>query len=100
MLSFLVKFVQTDEQTVRRTTVKQYAPDLLIWGHKNLFRVNFPLATKLLTLFKKVMIVCFNDPGEDSFQIIVEKGENAGNHHLLLFPQYFLPCQNQKHYLT
>ena len=31
MLSFHVKFVQTD----RRTTVKQCAPDLLIRGHKN-----------------------------------------------------------------
>ena len=31
MLSFHIKFVQTD----RRTTVKQYAPDLLIRGHKN-----------------------------------------------------------------
>ena len=30
MLSFHVKFVQTDG----RTTVKQYAPDLSIWGHK------------------------------------------------------------------
>ena len=31
MLSFHVKFVQTD----RQTTVKQYAPDLLLLGHKN-----------------------------------------------------------------
>ena len=30
MLSFHVKFVQTDG----RTTVKQYAPDLSIRGHK------------------------------------------------------------------
>ena len=30
MLSFHVKFVQTD----RQTTVKQYAPDLLMPGHK------------------------------------------------------------------
>ena len=30
MLSFHVKFVQTG----RRTMVKQYAPDLSIWGHK------------------------------------------------------------------
>ena len=34
MLSFHVKFVQTDRQTDRRTTVKQYAPDLLILGIK------------------------------------------------------------------
>ena len=39
MLSFYVKFVQTDGQTDRwtdrRTTVKQYAPDLSTWGHKS-----------------------------------------------------------------
>ena len=31
MLSFRVKFMQTDKQT----TVKQYAPNLSIQGHKN-----------------------------------------------------------------
>ena len=35
MFSFHVKFVQTDSQTNRRTTVKQYAPDLSIQGYKN-----------------------------------------------------------------
>ena len=39
MLSFHVKFVQTDKRTDgrtdRRTTVKQYALDLSIWGQKN-----------------------------------------------------------------
>ena len=39
MLSFHVKFVQTDRrtdgQTDGQTTVKQYAPDLSIWVHKN-----------------------------------------------------------------
>ena len=34
MLSFHVKFVQIDRQTDRRTTVKQYAPDLSMPGHK------------------------------------------------------------------
>ena len=34
MLSFHVKFVQTDRRTDRQTTVKQYAPDLSIRGHK------------------------------------------------------------------
>ena len=38
MLSFHVKFVQTekrsDGQTERRTLVKQYAPDFSIRGHK------------------------------------------------------------------
>ena len=42
MLSFHVKFVQTDRQTDRRTdrwtTVQQYAPDLSIRGNKNLGR--------------------------------------------------------------
>ena len=33
MLSFYGKFVQTD--TDGRTTVKQYAPDLSMRGHKN-----------------------------------------------------------------
>ena len=39
MLSSHVKFVQTDRQTDRLTDgptmVKQYAPDLSMWGHKN-----------------------------------------------------------------
>ena len=30
------------------------------------------------------------------FENIVERGENAGNHHYLLFPQCFLPYQKQK----
>ena len=42
MLSFHVKFVQADRQTDgqmdRRTTEEQYAPDLSIQGHKNVFR--------------------------------------------------------------
>ena len=35
MLSFHVKFVQTDRQTDGWTTVRQYAPDHSILGHKN-----------------------------------------------------------------
>ena len=35
MFSLHIKFVQTDRQTDRQTTVKQYAPDLSIRGHKN-----------------------------------------------------------------
>ena len=35
MLIFHVKFVLTDRRTDRRITLKQYAPNLLIWGHKN-----------------------------------------------------------------
>ena len=34
MLSFHVKFVQTDGETDRRTMVKQYAPDHSMRGHK------------------------------------------------------------------
>ena len=30
------------------------------------------------------------------FENTEEKGENAGNQHFLLFPQYFLPCQREK----
>ena len=36
MLSFHVKFVQTDRGMDRRTVVKQYAPNFLIRGYKNL----------------------------------------------------------------
>ena len=36
MLSFHIKFVQTDRRMDSWTTVKQYAPDLSIQGHKNL----------------------------------------------------------------
>ena len=36
MLSFHGKFVETDRQMDRQTTVKQYAPDLSIRGHKNI----------------------------------------------------------------
>ena len=35
MLSFHVKFVQTDGRTDRLTTVKQYASNLSIRGHKD-----------------------------------------------------------------
>ena len=50
MLTFHVKFVQTgrwpDRQTDRLTTVKQHAPDLLIWGHKNIVDKDVSLASK------------------------------------------------------
>ena len=36
-----------------------------------------------MTLFKK------------AFENILEKGENAGNQHFLLFPKYFPPRQRQ-----
>ena len=37
----------------------------------------------------------FNDPEIEAFGNIVEKGENAGNQHFLLFPQCFLPFSGQ-----
>ena len=33
---------------------------------------------------------------EKAFENIVEKGENAGNQHFLLFPQCFLPHHREK----
>ena len=42
MLSFQVKFVQTDRRTDRwmdrRTSVKQHAPDLSMWTYKIRFK--------------------------------------------------------------
>ena len=35
-------------------------------------------------------------PREKPFENIVGKGENAGNQHFLLFPQYCLPSKRQK----
>ena len=32
----------------------------------------------------------FNDPKQKTFEIIVGKGENAGNQHFVLFPQCFI----------
>ena len=42
---------QTDGRTDRWTTVKQYAPDLLIQGHKNTYSLTLSQATKF-GLFK------------------------------------------------
>ena len=36
---------QTDRQTDGWTTVKQYAPDLSIWGHKNLLIFMYQTST-------------------------------------------------------
>ena len=41
-------------------------------------------------------IPTFHDLKEKAFEKIAGKGENAGNQHFLLFPQYFQPCQGQK----
>ena len=83
MLSFPVKFVQTDRQTDRRmdgqTMVKQYAPDLSIRGHKNIFNCKSnsvfsanenPLIKSILTLYHT--IITFNNP--IGFENIVGKG--------------------------
>ena len=49
MLSFHVKFVQTDRQTDRltdrQTTVKQYTPGLSMCGHKNYLKLQMGLNT-------------------------------------------------------
>ena len=48
----------------------------------------------ILTLYHTILT--FNDPEEEDFENIVEKGENAGNQHFLLFPQCFLPFLPKK----
>ena len=40
-------------------------------------------------------IPTFNDLREKPSENVVGKGENAGNQHFLLFPQYFSPFPNQ-----
>ena len=50
MFSFHSKFMQTD----RRTTVKQYAPDLSIPGHKNMTCI--PIHDKVVTLMKSIFL--------------------------------------------
>ena len=47
----------------------------------------------LLTVYNTIQT--FNDPETEAFENIVEKGENAGHQHFLLFPQCFLPFPNQ-----
>ena len=53
MLSFHVKFLQTDRQMDRRTMVKQYTPDLSIRGHKKgeLLDTSLPAFSPLPTIF-------------------------------------------------
>ena len=40
-------------------------------------------------------IPTFSNPENKAFENIVEKGENAGNQHFVLFPQYSLSFQKQ-----
>ena len=51
------------------------------------------LETGKLTLYH--IISHFNDPWKEAFKKDVAKGENAGNQHFSLLPQYFLPYQRQ-----
>ena len=49
---------------------------------------------QMLTLYHKIPI--FNNPWIKAFENIAEKWENAGNQHLLLFPQFFLTLLETK----
>ena len=44
----------------------------------------------LITWFSRVLTIL----NKKAFENIVEKGENAGNQHFLLFPQTFLHLNN------
>ena len=48
----------------------------------------------VLTLYQT--IPTFKDPTEEASENTVEKGENAGNQHFLLFQQCFLLDQREK----
>ena len=53
--------------------------------------------SKLLTLNR--MTLTSNDPRKKALENIAGKGENADDQHFLLFPQCFLPFQNQISFL-
>ena len=66
------------------------------------FPVHFTVPHDFLTLYNT--IPTFNDPEKEGLETtlkkkglenIVAKRENAGYHHLLLFPQLFLPLHRQ-----
>ena len=60
----------------------------------DLVKANILSFCKELTLC--LTITTFNKPHKkEPFEDFVEKGENAGNQHFLLFPQCFLPFPNQ-----
>ena len=46
-------------------------------------------------VLKSLLLINLDKPGNMSFENIVGKGENAGNQHFLLLPQWFLPSQNK-----
>ena len=98
MLSFHVKFVQTDRRldrpTDRRTTVKQYA--LLIFrygGHKNMTKVSLCQIHRFIALTFHHMFPSFKDPEVTSifcFPHNVFSHVKDGNHYLsnIKFDQY------------
>ena len=63
-------FRQTDRRADRWITVKQYAPDLSVRGHKYMSLKNCNLDMERV-------------------ENVVVKGENASNQHFLPFPQCF-----------
>ena len=106
MLSFHVKFVQrdrwTDGQMARQTTVKQYAPDLSIPGHKKENSLFVCMVFNYLLNDKTIHRRNFKTFADDNLNVtemaklifdrvenIVGKGENAGRQHFLLFQQGF-----------
>ena len=71
MLSFHVKFVQTDRRLDRRTTVKHYAPDLSIRGHKNKKAIE-PCSLKRGLLYLQHGI----NPGQSELYVQADLGGN------------------------
>ena len=55
MLCFYVKF-KTDRKTNSWTPLKQYAPDLSMWGHKK--SENYPFSARNIQSFQQVYFRC------------------------------------------
>ena len=55
-----------------------------------MIKTTLKLELTFLTLYHT--IPSYNNPWKKPFEIIIGKGENAGNQHFLLIPQCFLPC--------
>ena len=105
MLSFHIKFVQTDRQTDRQTMVKQYPPppDLSIGGIKRenagnqhfpimfstLPKTNFNISTTFI--LSSANAFNLNRSKISSFGKELRKGKNSGNLHFFLFLQCFIP---------
>ena len=87
-----VKPARADEQDIVVTTALWRMcvhPDIHVWTMTLISMDGFQNLAQLFSLTLLHTIPTFNDP----FENIVEKGENAGNQHFLLFPQCFLPFQ-------